>query len=305
VIQASQAPYGIYSYTQSQAITLTFVTATAPPIVLTTNTQPVAGGSVIVSVVANSGNGNPTVQYTVSGGSDCKGVVSGSTITITTTGIAYCNVQALQAAYGARSYAISPSTALTFAPQNYSGNVSVTSTTGALPSIPFTLTNNASRSADKVSYVVSGAGCTYNAISKTITTAGGVNTYCSVLPFWAYGSPFNTAYYKSVTLSFGLIPQTTAFTISNAITTARVNTPITVTTRGGSGGGAISFTSVSSKGKQPSDTGGSCNIVNKNNGTATISSGYATTCSVTATKAAASQYQAAKTQTVLFTFIKP
>jgi hypothetical protein len=304
VIQASQAPYGIYSYTQSQAITLTFVTAAAPPIVLATNTQPVAGDSVVVSI-GSGGNGNPTVQYTVIG-TDCSASSSGggSSVTITTTGIAYCSVQALQAAYGAKSYAVSPSTALTFAPQNYSGTVSVTSTTGALPSIPFTLTNNASRSADKVSYVVSGAGCTYNAISKTITTAGGVNTYCSVLPFWAYGSPFNTAYYTPVTLSFALIPQTTAFTISNAITTARVNETITVTTRGGSGGGAIAFTSVSSKGKQLSDTGGSCNIVN-NNGTATISSGYATTCSVTATKAAASQYQAAKTQTVLFTFIKP
>ena len=306
VIQASQAPYGIYSYTQSPAITLTFVTATAPAIVLTTNTSPVAGGSVVVSI-GSGGNNNPTVQYTVTGGADCSASSSGggSSVTITTTGIAYCSVQALQAAYGAKSYAISPATALTFAPQNYPGTVSVTSTTGALPSIPFLLTNNASRSADKVSYKVSGANCEYDASAKTITTLGGVNNYyCTVIPFWAYGTPFNTAYYSPVTISFELIPQTTAFTISNAITTASVNTPITVTTRGGSGAGAISFTSVSSKGVLPTDTAASCNIT-YNNGTATIQSAVATTCSVTATKAAASQYQAAKTQTVLFTFTNP
>jgi hypothetical protein len=306
VIQASQAPYGIYSYTQSPAITLTFVTATAPAIVLTTNTSPVAGGSVVVSI-GSGGNNNPTVQYTVTGGADCSASSSGggSSVTITTTGIAYCSVQALQAAYGAKSYAISPATALTFAPQNYPGTVSVTSTTGALPSIPFLLTNNASRSADKVSYKVSGANCDYDASAKTITTLGGVNNYyCTVIPFWAYGTPFNTAYYSPVTISFELIPQTTAFTISNAITTASVNTPITVTTRGGSGAGAISFTSVSSKGVLPTDTAASCNIT-YNNGTATIQSAVATTCSVAATKAAASQYQAAKTQTVLFTFTNP
>jgi len=303
VIQASQAPYGIYTYTQSQAITLTFVTATAPPIVLTTNTPPVAAGSVIVGVAANSGNGNPTVQYTVTG-TDCSPSASGggSSVTITTTGIAYCSVQALQAAYGAKSYAISPVTTLTFAAQNYPGSVSITSTSGALPSIPFALTNNASRSADKLSYVVSGTGCNYNSISKTITTPGGVNTYCTVVPFWPYGSPFTTTYYNPVTLSFALIPQATAFTISNTATTARPNTPLTVTTRGGSGAGAISFTSVSSKGVLPSDTAGSCNIVNNNNGTATISSAVATTCSVTAVKAAASQYQGAKTATISFTF---
>ena len=307
VIQASQSPYGIYAYTQSQSLTLTFITATADPISLTTDTTPVAGGTVVVSVATNSGNGNPTVSYTVTGGADCSSVSSGngSTVTITTTGIAYCTVQALQAAYGAKSYATSSATTLTFAAQNYSGSVSVTPTTGALPSIAFALANNATNFANRVSYKVSGNGCTYDATAKTITTPGAVNTYCSVIPFWAYGSPYNTAYYNPVTLSFTLIPQETAFTISNALTSATAGTPITVTTRGGTGAGAISFTSVSSKGVLPTDSAGSCNIVNNNNGTATISSTVATTCSVTATKAAASQYASAKTQTIYFTFIKP
>ena len=304
VIQASQAPYGIYAYTQSPSLTLTFATATADPISLTTDTTPVAGGTVVVSVGTGSGNGNPTVNYTVSG-AGCQGVTSGGSVSITTTGIAYCNVQALQPAYGAKSYAVSPATTLTFAAQNYSGSVSITPTTGALPSIAFALANNATRFADRVSYQVSGNGCTYDATTKTITTPGAVNTYCSVIPFWPYGSPYNPAYYNPVTLSFTLIPQETAFTISNALTSATAGTPITVTTRGGTGAGAISFTSVSSKGVLPTDSAGSCNIVNNNNGTATISSAVATTCSVTATKAAASQYASAKTQTIYFTFVKP
>jgi hypothetical protein len=272
---------------------------------LTTNTPPVAGDSVVVSI-GSGGNSNPAVQYTVTG-TDCSASASGggSSVTITTTGIAYCSVQALQATYGAKSYAISPAITLTFAAQNYTDTLAVTSITDALPSIPFALHNNAIRYSEKVSYKVSGAGCTYDPAAKTITTLGGVNTYCSVMPFWAYGTPYNYATYNPVTLSFALIPQVTAFTISNAVTTASANTPITVTTRGGSGAGAISFTSVSSKGALPSDTAGSCNIVNNNNGTATISSAVATTCSVTATKAAASQYQVAKTQTVLFTFTNP
>jgi hypothetical protein len=304
VIQASQAPYGIYAYTQSPALTLTFVTATADPISLTTSTTPVAGGTVVVSVGANSGNGNPTVSYTVTG-AGCQGVPSGGSVTITTTGIAYCSVQALQAAYGAKSYATSSATTLTFAAQNYGATVSLTPTTGALPSIPFALANNATSYADRVNYQVSGTGCTYDATAKTITTPGAANTYCTVIPFWPYGSPYIPAYYTPVTLSFTLIDQVTAFTISNALTSATAGTPITVTTRGGTGSGAISFTSRSSKGVLPTDSAGSCNIVNNNNGTATISSAVATTCSVIATKAAASQYASAKTQTIYFTFIKP
>jgi hypothetical protein len=268
--------------------------------VLQTSTTPVAYGSVVVSVASSSGNGNSAVQYFTSG-SNCIFVQSGSNLNISTTGIANCSVQAKQDAFQTKSYALSPVTTLKFEAQNYPGTVQLTETTTSLASIPFLLQNNATNYSEKVSYTVTGANCVYNEVLGTITTPGGVITYCSVVPFWKYGTPYKPAYYNPITLSFKLIDQSD-FVISNASTVATLDTQITVTTRGGSGAGAISFKSVSSKGQIPSDSFGSCNIVNNNNGTATITSSVATTCSVTATKAAASQFQAARTQTVFFTF---
>jgi hypothetical protein len=299
-IQVSQSAYGIYAFAQSQGLTLNFVTATSAPIVLESSTAPVAGGAVIVSVTANTGNGNPNVQYSYSG-SGCTFVPSESTLSISTTGIANCVVQAKQDAYQAKSYALSSLFTLYFGPQNYLGTVQLIETSTALASIPFPLQNNATNFSNQVSYQIVGTGCVFDDIAKTVTTPGGVVTYCSVVPFWKYGTPYNPAYYNPVTLSFNLIAQT-EFVISNAITTGSLDSPITVTTRGGSGAGAITFTSVSSKGNIQSDSSGSCNIVNNANGTASITSSVATTCAVTATKAAASQYRLVKTQTVFFTF---
>jgi len=69
---------------------------------------------------------------------------------------------------------------------------------------------------------------------------------------------------------------------------------ITVTTRGGSGTGLVSYAKKES----------TCSLTRNSNGTATIIATAASICSVTATKAASGKYSKSVSQTVIFTFRK-
>jgi hypothetical protein len=87
------------------------------------------------------------------------------------------------------------------------------------------------------------------------------------------------------------------FTINNsgASTSAVKGTPITITTKGGAGNGAVTFAKKAGDGctlTQPTGSGTS----------ATLTSGDARICTITATKAAAGKYKSATSQSVVFTF---
>ena len=79
-------------------------------------------------------------------------------------------------------------------------------------------------------------------------------------------------------------------TIANTTLTGTVGTPITLSTTGGSGGGAVSYTF----------TGASCAIA-----TVSLSASAATTCVVTATKAASAGFNLATSVSKSFVFVLP
>ena len=133
-----------------------------------------------------------------------------------------------------------------------------------------------------ITWHVSGAGCT---IVGGILKASKPTT-CSVTV-----SKGSTNLYKAVTsaaksFSFAAATQST-LAISNTSLSATVGTPVTLTSTGGSGNGAVTFSAV----------GSNCSIQGN-----ALNANAAATCVVTATKAASGIYNAATSASVTFTF---
>ena len=100
-------------------------------------------------------------------------------------------------------------------------------------------------------------------------------------------TPGGTVLTSSLTVNSPPVNQAT-LRIANTVATGTVGTPIVLTTSGGSGTGAVSY----------SVTGTNCSIANTNQLNATS----ATTCTVTATKAASAGFLVATSATKAFTF---
>jgi hypothetical protein len=154
------------------------------------------------------------------------------------------------------------------------------------------LSNNGGAFASQVKYYVSPTKtCIYNATAKTITTNG--EAYCSVIAYWPATSIYNYKQSVSKLIHFAVYAQS-QFSISNTFTSVVKGNAITVTTRGGSGTGLVSYAKKES----------TCSLTQNSNGTATIIATAASICSVTATKAASGKYSKSVSQTVIFTFRK-
>jgi hypothetical protein len=162
-------------------------------------------------------------------------------------------------------------------------NSSLTST--ALQSV--TVTEAGGSGTGAVSFAVAGTGCSINATTGFLTDS--VAGKCAVTVTKAATSAYKVATVKA-TFTFAAASQAT-LTISNASpSTGIVNTPIGLTTSGGSGNGSLKYALA---------TGQSLNCGLKDG---ELSSKAPGTCAVTVTKAKDTAYAVATSAPVTFTF---
>ncbi|MCX8526935.1 MAG: hypothetical protein ORN20_02195, partial [Candidatus Nanopelagicales bacterium] len=169
-------------------------------------------------------------------------------------------------------------------------NATRTATVGA----SVTLTSSGGTGSGATTYVsttVSGVGCSVTLVGtvSTLTAAGA--TTCSVVAtkaasgsYAAISSPALRFWF--ITASAALLPQT-PLRISNTTRAATTADSITLTTTGGLGSGALTY----------SYTGTGCSIASD-----VLSASQATLCSVVATKAADSTYASASSSALIFKF---
>ena len=153
------------------------------------------------------------------------------------------------------------------------------------PGSSITLTTTGGSGAGSVTYSVSGTGCS---ISGS-TLKSEVATTCVVTATKAASTGYNATTSAPQSFVFVIFNQD-ALTISNNILRNTPGSSITLTTSGGSGTGAVTY----------STSGAGCSISGS-----TISASSVTTCFVTATKAASAGYNAITSTSVSFIFALP
>jgi hypothetical protein len=305
-IQASQPAAGRYGYVTSSSSTIAFKLGQSPALIIDETVTATAGEE--FRFKARGGNGS-AITYTVSG-TGCQDTQTVSSyLIINTTAVVYCTIQAKQAQTTTLTYAQSASRTIKFAASDFSGNLLVTNVDVYAGTV-LQLTNNAGTFGNQVKYKVAPAtikdskgitfanpssGCSYNETTTSITNAG--EAYCSVYAYWPTGSVYNYKQSDIKVIHFTVTAQS-PFSISNTFTSVVRTDSFTVTTRGGSGTGAVTYAK---------KTNGDllCTLTPNGNGTATLTASAATTCSITATKAAQGKYSRSTSQTVIFTFRKP
>jgi hypothetical protein len=294
---ASQAAHGIYKYVISPSVTIAFNAVASPNLELP-NLSGTAGAPLLIQ--ATGGNGGQ-ITYSVSGAGCSPLGTSNAPLTITTTGPAYCTVQAKQNAFGPYRFVISTAKTIFFAQSNAPTGLAVTNLDSATAGEPLTLTSNAALissgiAVSQVKFRVSGgANCLPGDNKTSITTTG--EAFCTVIAYWPSSSVYFYKESTPLTIRFLTYDQPSSFTINNsgASTSAVKGQTITITTKGGNGSGAVSFTQ---------NAGGGCTLNQPvgSSTSATLTSTTARTCTITATKAGSGKYKPSTSQSVVFTF---
>jgi hypothetical protein len=220
------------------------------------------------------------ITYAVAGGTaSCS--VNATTAVLTWTSAGTCYVKATAAA---TSVYASVSTYVKFTiTQVAQARLSISNSvrTGSVGT-PIQLTTTGGSGTGAVTFAVTGLNC---AVSGSTLTATRVTT-CSVTATKAASGVYTATTSSAVSFSFPTYAQAPLL-ISNAVTTSVVGTPITLTTSGGSGTGAVTFAA----------TGTGCSITGS-----VLSASQPTVCTVVATKAASAKFAAATSAPVPFTF---
>ena len=147
---------------------------------------------------------------------------------------------------------------------------------------PITLTTTGGSGTGSVSFAATGRGCSLSGSTLSATRLA----TCSVTATKAASGIYSSA--TSAAASFTFTTATQApLVISNTVTTAPAGTPITLTTTGGSGTGAVTFAA----------TGAGCSVSGN-----VLTASQPTTCSVVATKAASGAYGPTSSAPIAFTF---
>ena len=296
-VVATKAASGNYAAISSPALRFWFITASAAllpqaPLRISNTTRSVATSSSITLTITGGTTGG-AVTYVAS---PAACVITGAVLTVTQA--TACTVVATMA--GDATYASVSSTALYFiftvvsTLQTQAPLLIANTTRSALTSQTITLTSSGGSSTGATSYVsttVSGVGCSVTLVGtvSTLTAAGA--TTCSVVATKAadstYASVSSPALFFKFTVGTTLSPQLW-LTVSNPIRVSTVGSPITLTTAGGSGTGAVTFAVVGTNCTQPTAT--------------TVSATGAALCLVTATRAADSEYASMTSPALLFKF---
>ncbi len=176
-----------------------------------------------------------------------------------------------------------PSASAASAPQAplYIVNTKLTGTVGT----PIKLSATGGSGAGKVTYATSSPNCSIIATTGSVTAR--TSATCSVVATKAAAAPFLAVSSTAVKFTFTGLNQA-ALTISNTVTTSLAGKTFALTTKGGSGTGAVTYAA----------SGATCSI--KLN---SLTAAAMTTCSVVATKAGTGAYNSVASAPVVFTFL--
>jgi hypothetical protein len=290
-VVATKAASGSYASVSSPALIFKFITAASAllpqtPLRISNTTRSVATTDSI-TMTTTGGSGSGSVTYAKSG----TGCVLTDDV-LTATQATYCLVTATKAADS--TYASTSSAALVFRFSAVSTLLTQTpllisnTTRSALTSATVSLATSGGSGNGSVTYTVTGTGCSQ---PTSTTLAADRATVCVVTATKAaqgsYDSATSPALFFKFTVGTTLSPQLW-LTVSNTTRVSTVGSPITLTTAGGSGTGAVTFAVVGTNCTQPTAT--------------TVSATGAALCLVTATKAADSEYASLTSPALLFKF---
>ena len=235
-----------------------------------------------LKVTTSGGSGSGAVKFTVKGAHCTIGSTSGE---LKATAAATCTVTATKAASGSYKAATSAAVKFVFSLSQAALRITNTTLSGTVGT-PIVVTAAGGSGSGAVTFNTTGSVCSINSSTGALT-AGAVGS-CPVTATKAGSGSYPAITSAPVTFHFTTGTQAT-LTIANTMLTGNVGTPLTVTTSGGSGTGAVTFTV----------TGSGC-AINASSGSLTDSAPG--TCVVTAAKAADANYKAATSAPITFTF---
>ncbi len=311
LIQASRTGDVNYNSATSANVTFTFTRATAPTLSFTLSTSTSAYNGSPYSqalTLTPTGGSSSTASYAIVAGGSASGCTLSSptaTTTITASSRGTCWIQATKAEDTYYSAATSETVIFTFtraAAPTLSFTLSTTSAiyNGSAFSQALTLTSSGGSSAT-ASYAIyaggSASGCALSSSTATTTiTATGSGT-CLIRATKAEDDNYNSATSENVTFTFNKANQPTlSFTLStstSAYSGTAYSQALTMTPSGGSPGGTITYAIVAG------GDAATCRLI-----AGTISATTIGTCWIQATKPEDNNYNAATSETVIFTFIK-
>ena len=262
------------SDTSDDNFTVNLVSQSSLNISNATRTNPVNS---TVTLTTSGGSGTGTISFAATG-TGCS--LSGATLSVTqpTT----CSVVATKAASGIYASASSASVDFIFTAVAQSALKISNTIKSAAAGTAIALTTSGGSGTGTISFAATGTGCSISSANLTSTQVG----TCSVVATKAAQGIYSAISSSSLVFTFTAATQS-ALVISNATLTNIASTPVTLTTTGGSGEGAITYKA----------SGSGCAI-----STTTLTATRPTTCSVTATKAAHGIYKAASSAVVRFIF---
>jgi len=276
-VVATKAGTATYAPISTLPKVLTFLSPQAALSVSNSPKSGVVGTPITLTTSGGSGTGAVTFSTSTTGCSISSGTLTAS---IATTCLVfaskaidndYWSITADGAQFDIRR-AQAPLTLNNTSPTGPTGSSVILSTSGGT-------------GAGAVTYALSAANARCTILNATLTVSAGAKTTCSVIATKAATAEYRAISTDSKALTF-LSPQA-VLTVSNSPKGAVVGTSIRLTTSGGSGRGAVTFSTSTAR----------CSI---NSGR--LSAFIATTCSVEAFKAADADYWQSKSDIALFVF---
>ena len=272
-------------YLVATSATKSFVFAAAAQATLTiANTTLTGTAGTAITLSTSGGSGSGGVTYAATG--------TGCSITLVTqlkaSSATTCVVTATKAASTGFLVATSATKSFVFAAAPVAqatltiANTVLTGTAGTA----ITLSTSGGSGSGAVSYAATGTGCS---ITSTNQLKASTPTTCVVTATKAASTGYLVAASATKSFVFAAAPVAQAtLTIANTVLTGTAGTAITLSTSGGSGSGAVTY----------SATGSGCSITSTNQ----LKASTPTTCVVTATKAASTGYLVATSATKSFVF---
>jgi hypothetical protein len=269
----------VFEFSNAAAAQAATTPANQATLVISNTTLTALPGSTI-ALATTGGSGTGAVSYSVSG-NGCS--LSGSSLTATE--ITSCVVTATKAASSGFNAITSATKSFSFANANQA-TLSISNTTlRNLPGTTVSLTTTGGSGTGDVSFTVSGADCVITGASLVAATV----TNCVVTAVKAASSGFNAATSAAKTFVYSLAEQA-PLSVANSVFTGFTGTPISLTTRGGSGSGEVTF----------QVTGAGCSVSGN-----MLSATSATTCYVTAIKSGSAGFNPVGSGSASFTFTVP
>jgi large repetitive protein len=257
------------NYNSATSVAVTVSATLASQTALSVNASSPATYNTQQTLTTTGGSGTGAITYSVGASTACS--VSGATLSIT-QGTGTCSVTATKAADANYSSATSVAATITVQSANQAA-LTVNASSPATYNTQQTLTTTGGSGTGAITYSV-GASTACSVSGATLSITSGTGT-CSVTATKAADANYNSTTSVAATVTVQLATQA-ALTV-NVASPAAYNMQQTLTTTGGSGTGAITYSVGAST---------ACSV---SGATLSITSGTGT-CSVTATKAADANY---------------